>query len=257
MQRYSRRDFLGLAAAGAGAIVAGCSLDTPGLQQFTHADALIKARPGPPTLVPTIGYSALGITTPRDGLLYVPTTYLPATPAPLLVLLHGNGSSAQFWEDSGIGALVDDLGIVVVAPDSRYTTWDFLAVNGYRPDPQFIDIALAHTFLRCNINPARIAIGGFSDGGVESLGLGIANGNLFSHVMAYSPGVLYAPFVQGKPKVFVSHGNLDPAISFDYTKNFIVPKLVDAQYDVNFVEFTGGHVIPSAIARQSFEWFLT
>lgn len=255
MQRFNRRDFLGLATAGAGALVAGC-LDTPAPRQFTHADATIKARPGTPTQTPTAGYTPLGLTTPRDGLLYVPTTYRADTPAPLVVLLHASGSSAQFWEDSGIGALIDDLGIVVVAPDSRFASWDILAVGGYGPDPTFFNVALAHTFLRCNINPARIALGGFSDGGAEALGVGVANGDLFTHVMAYSPGTLFAPWIQGKPKIFVSHGTSDGAFPFDYTKNVIVPRLVDAQYSVNFVEFDGGHAIPAAIARQSFEWFV-
>jgi phospholipase/carboxylesterase len=258
MKRYSRREFLGVAAAGTGAFAAACNLDTAAPQGFSHADALIKARPGTPTLTPTIGYSALGITLPRDGLLYVPTTYRSDTPAPLVVLLHGNASSAQFWEDMGIGSLVDDLGIVVVAPDSRYASWDFLVsgVRGYGPDPAFINIALAYTFLRCNINPARIAIAGFSDGGAEALGLGVANGDLFTHVMGYSPSVLFAPFTQGKPKVFLSHGTVDSVIPFENTKVQIVPKMVAAGYDVTFVEFAGNHAIPGAVARQSFGWLL-
>ena len=85
MRRYSRREFLGLTAAGAGALAAACSLDTPGPRVFTHADALIKARPGTPTQTPTIGYTALGLATGRDGFLYVPTTYRATTPAPLVV----------------------------------------------------------------------------------------------------------------------------------------------------------------------------
>jgi predicted esterase len=258
MKPYSRRDFLGVAAAGTGAFAAACSLETGAPQAFTHADALIRARPGTPSLTPTIGYSALGLTTPRDGLLYVPTTYRSDTPAPLVVLLHGNGSGAQFWEDIGIGNLVDDLGIVVVAPDSRYTSWDFLqaGVHGYGPDPTFINIALAYTFLRCNINPARIAMGGFSDGGTEALGLGVANGGLFTHVMGYSPSTLFAPFTQGKPKVFLSHGNVDSVIPFENTKLQIGPRMVGAGYDVTFVEFNGNHGIPGSIARQSFDWLL-
>ncbi len=256
MQPLSRREFVGLAAVGAGALVTGCKLDTNAPHQFTHAEATIKARPGVPTQAPTVGYTALGLSTQRDGFLYVPTTYQAGVPAPLLVLLHGANSSAAFWENSGVGALVDDLGIVIVAPESRYATWDFLALGGYGADPAFFDIALDYTFRRCNINPARIAVAGFADGGVEAIGVGLANGDLFTHVMAYSPGVLFAPWLRGKPKLFVSHGNVDGILSFDYTKSVIVPRLIDAQYSVDFVEFSGSHEIPSSVARQSFQWFL-
>jgi len=258
MKRYSRREFLGVATAGTHVFAAACSLETAAPQMLSREDALIKARPHAPTMTPTVGYSALGITTPRDGLLYVPTTYRADTPAPLVVLLHGNASSAQAWEDMAIGSLLDDLGIVVVAPDSRYSAWDFLqiGVQGYGPDPAFINIALGYTFQRCNINPARVAIGGFSDGGTEALGLGIANGDLFTHIIGYSPSTLFAPFTQGKPKVFLSHGTLDNVVAFDNTKLQMVPKLTAAGYDVTFAEFNGNHGVPASIARQSFQWMV-
>jgi predicted esterase len=256
MPRYTRRQFLEIAAAGAGAVTAACSLDTAAPRVFTHADMLIKNRPVAPTIAPTVGYSALGLTTPRDGLIYVPTTYQAATAAPLLLLLHPNGQSAQFWEDYGIGALLDDLGVVVLAPDSRAVSWDIIFAGGYRLDPAFFDFAMGYLYKRCNINPARIAIAGFSDGGMEAMGVGVGNGDLFSHVMAYSPGALAAPFSQGKPKVFISHGQADPVLAFEFTRDQIAAKLTAATYDVTFVPFNGNHVIPTNILRQSVEWFL-
>ena len=256
MPRYNRRQFLEIAAAGSGAFATACSLDVPAPRLFTQADATIAARPVAPTLTPTVGYSALGLTTPRDGFLYVPTTYNAATPAPLLVLLHPNASSASFWENYKIGELLNDLGVVILAPDSRLTSWDILADRGYAQDPAFFNVALQYTFRRCNINPSRIAIAGFSDGAIEALGVGLANGGLFSHVMAYSPGALAAPWQQGKPKCFISHGQADNVVSFAFSRDFIAQKLTDFVYDVTFVPFLGGHEIPSTIARQSAQWFL-
>ena len=255
MPRYNRRQFLGIATAGSGAFAAAC-LDVAAPRMFTHADALIKVRPGTPTIAPTIGYSALGLTTPRDGFLYVPTTYQAATPAPLLVLLHDNGLSATVWETYGVGGLLDDLGVVVLAPDSRYFSWDIIAERGYSSDPAYFNFALGYLFQRCNINPSRIAIAGFSDGGIESIGVGVANGDLFTHVMAYSPGALSAPWTQGKPKVFISHGQADPVRSFEFDRDFIAQRLIDASYNVTFTPFVGGHEIPSTVLRQSVEWFL-
>jgi len=256
MQRYNRRQFIEIAAAGSGAFAAACSLDVPAPKVFNQADITINARPGVPTLLPTVGYSALGLTTPRDGFLYVPTTYVPATPAPLLLLLHPNGTDAQFWETFGIGELLDDLGIVVLAPDSRFVSWDIITDKGYKVDPAFFNFALEFVFKRCNISPARVAIGGFSDGGLEALGVGIANGSLFTHIMSYSAGALLAPYTQGKPKIFISHGQSDSLLSFEFARDNIAQKLTDASYNVTFVPFNGGHVIPTTIARQSAEWFM-
>jgi len=187
----------------------------------------------------------------------VPTTYQPTVPAPLAVLLHNRSGSAQYWEDLSIGELADDLGIVILAPDSRFSSWDFFeqSVRGFGPDPKFFNIALGYTFQRLNINPQRIALGGFVDGGFEALGVGLANGDLFTHVMAYSPSGLIAPYVQGKPKCFVSVGDDDTAV-LDFTKTNMVQKLIDAAYTVEYVEFDGGTLLPSTVARQSFEWFL-
>jgi phospholipase/carboxylesterase len=258
MQRYSRREFLGVAAAGSGALLSACSLEVEEPRYFTHADALISARPGPlsaPT--PPTGYQALGLSTIRDGMLYVPTTYNPATPAPLAMLLHNRSGSAQYWEDYQIGEMVDDLGIVVVAPDSRNSNWDYLEQNirGYGPDPKFMNFALAYVFQRLNINPQRIALGGFVDGGFEALGVGIANGDLFTHLLAFSPSGLLAPWIQGKPKVYLSVGDNDTAV-LDFTNTQMVDKLVANGYTVQKVQFDGGVELPDAIARQSFEWFL-
>ena len=61
---------------------------------------------------------------------------------------------------------------------------------GICPDVTFIDRALTRTFRRYAIDPTRVAIEGFSDGASESLSLGLTNGDLFTHVIAFSPGVL-------------------------------------------------------------------
>jgi len=257
MRQFSRREFLGVAAAGSGAVLSACSLDVPGPRIWTHEEALIAARPGTPTQTPTIGYQALDISTVRDGMMYVPTTYDPATPAPLVVLLHGYASNAGFWEDGQIGELTDDLGMVIVAPDSRFSSWDSLepAFRGYGPDAKFLNIALTYAFQRCNIDPARVAIGGFVDGAYEAIGLGLANGDLFKYVIGFSPSGLYAPFVQGQPKVYITQGDNDGPV-LDYTQYQIVARIVDAGYHCEFVTFDGGLELPPAVARTAMEWML-
>ncbi len=47
-------------------------------------------------------------------------------------------------------------------------------------------------FRECNVDTTRIALGGFSNGASYALSLGVYNGDLFSALLAFSPG-FYAP----------------------------------------------------------------
>ena len=56
------------------------------------------------------------------------------------------------------------------------------------------------------VDPARLVIGGFSDGASYALSLGLINGQLFRKVAAFSPGFVVTGEPEGKPRVFISHG---------------------------------------------------
>ena len=121
--------------------------------------------------------------------------------------LHGAGGDAQ----SGISHflhLTDTAWVVLLAPESRGRTWDVL-VGGYGPDIEFIDRALEWVFDRLALDTRRLAITGFSDGASYALSLGITNGDLFTCVIAFSPGFMVPARRRGKPPVFVSHGTHD------------------------------------------------
>jgi phospholipase/carboxylesterase len=196
----------------------------------------------------------LGLASPRDGLLYVPERYSPETPMPLFIGLHGAGGSADNWES--YPARAEARGMVFLAPDSRGSTWDLVS-NRFGPDVEFIDRALRHTFERCRIDPERIALGGFSDGASYALSLGVSNGDLFTHLVAYSPGFLRAadPIV-GKPRVYVSHGRQDNVLPVTISRDAIVPTLRNAGHDVTYLEFDGAHEVPAAISESALDWFL-
>lgn len=214
----------------------------------------LTARPGVPTVAPVVGRSDLGLNAGRDGFLYVPESYNPAAPAPLLVLLHGAGGNTQAWVN--YQARAEATGMVLLAVDSRAQTWDMIL--GYLgPDNEFIDRALAHAFARVNINPARIALVGFSDGATYALALGRANGDLFSHIIAYSPGYLaeIGPIL-GKGPIFISHGTGDTVLPIDGTRTNIVPYLHNYGHAVLFQEFDGGHAVPAEISDAALQWFL-
>ena len=174
---------------------------------------------------------------------------------PLLVFLHGatqNGAGML----RRIGSIADQLGIAVVAPDSRRGTWDAIT-GGFGEDVRFLNRALEQVFGQVDVDPARVAIGGFSDGASYALSLGLANGDLFPRIVACSPGFVIQAPAQGRPRIFVSHGTSDQVLPIDECSRVIVPRLRSMGYDVTFREFEGRHELPADIASEALRWMLT
>lgn len=199
------------------------------------------------------GLRSLGFGAERDGLLSVPVGYRPEQPAPLVVMLHGAGGNARHGMDPFLG-LADEAGLLLLAPDSRGRTWDVI-LGEYGPDVAFIDRALAWTFDRYAVDPERIAVEGFSDGASYALSIGIGNGDLFGHVVAFSPGFAAAGAREGEPRIFVSHGIDDDVLPIEATSRRVVPRLRRDGYDVTYREFDGPHTVPPEIAREAVDWF--
>jgi phospholipase/carboxylesterase len=221
-------------------------------QSLRGGDSLLRVRPKAPSTTIAPGEHALGLGIDRDGLLIVPAGYKPDKSAPLAVMLHGAGGAAR--RVVGLMSVADSLGVLILAPESRGTTWD--AIRGsFGPDVDFINRSLAQTFDRCLVDHRRVAIGGFSDGATYGLSLGLDNGSLFTHILAFSPGFSASRRPQGRPRIFISHGRADRILPIDVTSRRIVPALEDAGYPVTYREFDGPHAVPPEIAREGFTWF--
>src|SRR5207248_3191075 len=154
-----RREFCVAAAGGLVTAIAGCRQGAAG--SLAPQPSRLEARPTPPTTTTSPGTYPLklGDVGDRDGFLYVPPGYRHAVPAPLVILLHGAGQSSFEWSKAPLESLFGSQGVVALVPDSRGTSWD-IARGGYGPDVRFLDRALGATYARCNIDPARIALGG-------------------------------------------------------------------------------------------------
>lgn len=199
------------------------------------------------------GVQAIGPGADGEGLLYVPKGYRADAPAPLVLMLHGAGGDAR----NGLlplQHLADSEGLILLAPGSRETTWDVI-IGEYGPDVDFIDDLLTEAFRLCWIDPSHIAIEGFSDGASYALSLGVSNGDLFTHVIAFSPGFLRPARQEGAPRVFISHGTRDTVLPIGQCSRRIVPQLKEAGYDVTYKEFAGGHTVPPEIASEAVSWF--
>jgi phospholipase/carboxylesterase len=200
----------------------------------------------------TAGLERLQVDGGAGGLVYVPAGVGPELPTPLVLLLHGAGATSQHGLDLLIGQ-ADDAGLVLVAPSSQGETWDLL-LGGYGPDVAWIDRALAEVFLRLPVDPTRLAVGGFSDGASYALSLGLTNGDLFSHVLAFSPGFAAPARRRGRPRLFLSHGTRDRVLPIHACSRRLVPELRQTGYQVRYREFEGGHVIPPAIVLEAVAW---
>ena len=204
-----------------------------------------------PELTP--GQYPLKINTDRDGVLYVPRGYKTGVAAPLILYFHGAGGS-------GLGAtsvftLADELGVIILAPDSREWTWDIL-LGGFGPDVDFIREAFQFTFSRVVVDRGRMGVAGFSDGASYALSYGISSGDVFQSIMAFSPGVMTPIAAPGKPRIFISHGTGDRTMPIDITSRRFVPRLKKLGYDVTYREFDGRHTLPPPLLREAFEWFV-
>jgi phospholipase/carboxylesterase len=189
----------------------------------------------------------------RDGLLRVPAGYRADRPAPLVLMLHGAGGDAR----GGLAPflpLADEAGLLLLAVDSRQQSWDVIR-GGFGPDVAFVDRALAWTFARCAVDPGRLAAEGFSDGASYALSLAVTNGDLFTHVIAFSPGFLAPAGQEGHPRIYVSHGKGDRILPIDSCSRRLVPRLRRGGYDVLYREFDGPHTVPLEIAREALDWF--
>lgn len=210
--------------------------------------ARLRARPAPGAPAAAPGTSVL----PGGALLRVPRGATAGVPMPLAVAFHGAGSSAH----AGLALFADtadDVGLLVVAPQSRGRTWDLIA-GGYGPDVERMDGVLAHVFATCPVDAGRIALAGFSDGASYALSLAVGNGDLVTHAVAFSPGFVAPGARRGQPRIFVSHGTADPVLPVERCSRRIVPRLRRAGHEVTYVEFDGGHVVGPELARRAAAW---
>ena len=226
--------------------------------------AILKARPSATITTWPSGTRALGLGDARDALLHVPAN-AGEDPLPLIVLFHGAGGSGERFLRR-IAAAAEGLRIALLAPDSRGRTWDAVLgeqrslldivtghrqVQGFGLDVAFLDRALERVFQKVAVDPARIAVGGFSDGATYALSLGLINGDLFRRILAFSPGFWVEGEPRGRPQIHVSHGRADEILPIDRCSRRIVPELEKRGYTVTYREFDGGHEVPEGIAREA------
>src|SRR5262245_14319872 len=201
----------------------------------------------------------------RNGLLYIPPR--DPEPLPLLVLLHKAGGSPSEWfsGEGSYAAYADKGRFIILAPESPGPTWG-TGPKSWGYDYVAINRALEEAFARCAVDPNRLAIGGFSDGASYALSLGLANGDVFSYIIAFSPGFIVRAQARGRigtnnevqvPLVYIAHGTADNVLPIASTSRIFVSSLRKNGYSVEFREFSGGHHVSRQVADQAMTWLTT
>jgi len=198
----------------------------------------------------------------RNGLLYVPTGH--AGPLPLLILLHKSSGSPKEWFSGGesFAPYAENGRFIILAPESPGLSWGTGPKNwGY--DNVAINRALEEVFVRCPIDRNHLAIGGFSDGASFALSLGLANGDIFGYVIAFSPGFIVKAHARGRlgnnnevqiPLVYIAHGTGDNVLPIASTSRIFASSLRKNGYKVELHEFSGSHHLSRQVADQAMAW---
>ena len=200
------------------------------------------------------GRNRLGIADERDSVLFVPIGLDAHGPVPLFVMFHGAGGFPEkvlpFIEEHA-----ERDKFLILAPHSLYPTWD-IVVGGSGPDLDRLHQALIEVTSRYRIDRDHLAFAGFSDGASYALSIGITNGDIASHVIAFSGGFMSIFTQEGAPKVFIAHGLVDEQLPIETSGRANATKLKAAGYDVQYVEFNGLHAIQPAIVGMAIQFFL-
>lgn len=160
----------------------------------------------------------------RDYLLYVPESYDPAVPTPLVISLHGlvqwpaNQMKLTHWND-----LADRYGFIVVYPSGthfplRWAAGGSLAGGSETErDVTFISDLIDKLEAEYNIDPARIYANGMSNGGGMSFVLSCALSERIAAVGLVAGAYLH-PWEDCRPErqvpTIVFHGSEDPIVPY-------------------------------------------
>lgn len=159
----------------------------------------------------------------RKYLLYVPASYDPNSPTPLVISMHGFGDwSAHQMHMSGWNALAEQEGFLVVYPMGRGMPlrWKLYDYEEPQKNPTadilFISDLINHLGTQYNLDTNRIYANGFSNGAGMALALACALSESIAAVGCVAGAYLY-PLKECTPNRPV------PVIAFHGTADEIVP----------------------------------
>ena len=166
-----------------------------------------------------------GIT--RNYILFVPGSYDPATPAPLVFSFHGYSSSASLnMSYTAFTAIADTAGFILVHPDgtldgSGTSHWN---VGGWTlgstiDDVGFTDVMIDEISASYNVNPDRIYSTGMSNGGYMSFLLACQLSDRIAAIASVTGSMTPQTYAACNPShptpVLQIHGTADGTVPYE------------------------------------------
>ena len=162
---------------------------------------------------------------PRGALLYIPPSYDPAVPIPVVIALHGRPSSASSMAAiTDLNTVAKREGFMVVYPEGLNNEWNSIgdlmgAPDTPQDDVNFLKTLMDDLAIDVTIDPERIYITGFSNGGFMTMRMACSGADRFA---AFAPlGSTFYFFLddvcQDSPSIpmLLMHGSADRSIPFE------------------------------------------
>jgi predicted peptidase len=202
-------------------------------------------------------YAEAGADMPYE--LYVPTTYRPDRPMPLVIVLHGLGSSPErVIRYQGLTDLAEERGYVLAAPMGYNTRGWYGSRGPGRPsmagpaanDPENLgelseqDVlnVLALVGAHVRVDAARIFLMGHSMGGGGTLHLGMKYPDIWAALAPVAPAIYTTPdglrAMQHIP-VIVIQGEDDRLVRVEVTRRWVA-MMQELGMTHSYIEIPGG-----------------
>lgn len=170
--------------------------------------------------------------TPRYYALYVPPSYDPAEPMPLVVALHGRpgtaGGLAYLFDMNRVAA---EQGFMVLYPSGTPVAtgqpgreWNYTrGAPGYDyyevDDVTYLKVLIDDLARDLNIDQERLYVTGFSNGGFMTQRLACSAGDTFAAFASVGATLFpfFVDFCEGQPPIpiLIMHGTEDPSVPWD------------------------------------------
>jgi phospholipase/carboxylesterase len=178
------------------------------------------------------------------GVLYVPQSYDPAEPMPMMVALHGSGDTAGNFVNLWAG-IAEAEGFLVLVPESLSggASWN----RG--GDTPVISELMDTVRGQYNVDTCRIYLTGYSAGAHYGYMLGLANSTYFAALGIQAGTLSYAEqsgiwpgMVERQIAVDIHHGMNDPYVPLGQATH-ARDELEAAGHTVYFQTHAGGHEV--------------
>lgn len=187
--------------------------------------------------------------------IYVPSEYDPAKEYPLLVMLHGAGFKGDAYIDR-YGDFPEKNGYILLCPSGTSEWWS-------NTEEAFLTGLIGAVKAKYHVDPDRVFLAGFSNGGIGTWSIGLHNPGLFAGLLpmagALNEAEAYLPNSLNLP-ILIIHGTKDQTIPFEAGREAFNKITAVGHKNIQLLDYpeekpmAGGHYFPTHKVQDIFAW---